>query len=537
MTNASATSEPCAPSWLERATLAYIFVPCLIFLLGWLSPLFSLPLCVVLIVALLRYIKFNGIPASAPATPPPELETPTPATRMELPRCLVIAAVAFGVVLVSGIGGFGRQSDPDFMKHNSFLRDLVEQPWPVWYSETGPENAPGFLVTYMAVYLPAALTGKVFGWGVANWSLVFWVALGLFLAIQWFLHFVGRKSIVFALLFMLFGGLDTLGWLLLYGLPKAMEIMNDRIYLDWWSLYVSRDPSAVSLMNEVFLLYPSNMTFLITGFHHLFPGWLIIFMVLEQSFRRRSAGMLGLLWAAAPTGSAFVALGLAPFVVLAAWQSRFRNAFGFANCVAAPALLLISALFFMSNNGRYAHGCLWQFYDLMPVVPYLAAVWLLEFGLYAMVIPGSFNDPRLRDWWPWWVLALSSLVLVSFYRLGDFCDFPTKVFIPALMVLQVILGVALARARFGWRKRTARWLVLLLVIGSFGAARSVIKQSMYGISATPIPIESTVHVNEMEPRGLAAQLFSNGDSFFWRVLAREPNRSYTQSASGPKLED
>ena len=38
----------------------------------------------------------------------------------------------------------------------------------------------------------------------------------------------------------------------------------------------------------------------------------------------------------------------------------------------------------------------------------------------------------------------------------------------------------------------------------------------------PPPRTSVAHVDEIEPRKLAAQLFGKGDSFFWRVLAREP---------------
>lgn len=509
---------------LERCSLLYLFVPWFLFLLGWLRPVYSFPCCILLLLGLQQTTQ-RGRAATAPeALSPSHTAAQEKRRHREYPwsRLLLSAVIALTIALLSGIGGFGPQFDHDFQKHNAFLRDLVEQPWPLWYAQTGPENTPGFLVTYVAVYLPAALVGKVFGWTAANWALVLWVATGTLLASQWFLRLVGTPSLVYVVLLLCFGGMDLLGWLVISAWPQVLKAMAHAPYLDWWTLHAVRG-AAGPVCGNYFLLYSSNTTLLSIGFHHALPGWIVVLMFLHEALRRRSATRLGLLWAAAPIGSAFVALGMTPFVVLAAWQTRLRGACNFVTFVVSPMLLLVASLFFLSNDGRFVYGWLWEFHKPLSSWPYLLLVFLLEFGVYAVFCPVRFDDESWRPWRAWWTLALLCLIAFPLYRVGKACDFPAKGIIPALLTLQVILAASTARAKSVWREPRMRLFVLLLLIGCAGGIHTIARHAAAGIQFTPVALEEVPHVNELEPRDIAPQLFSEGDAFFWRVLARRPS--------------
>ena len=512
---------------LEKTSLAYIFLPWVLFLFGWVKPLFAFPILLVLLAGLWKADRMlsrqeekggeEGISSFKSI-----------GARENIRRVLfaiVVFLALFYVVLVSGIGGFGPQRDEDFGKHNSFLRDLTELPWPLWYAETGPQNTPGHLVTYMAVYLPAAFAGKLFGWAGANWVLVLWVTTGFFLSVQWFLRLVGKSSLWYVLFFVFFGGLDLFGWPMLYGLADGMRDMAKALYLDFWTLDATlRKPSA-DMLNHVLFLYPSNMTLLFAGFHHIMPGWVIVLMTLDQCVRHRSMGLIGLLWAAASIGSAFVALGMVPFLLLGVWQLRLKDAFNALNLVVAPLLLLVSALFFLSNNAEYVRGWLWNFLDPVQVFPFLLFVFLIEFAAYAAVCPALFDDEFTRPWRAWWILALICLLMLPLYRIGAASDFPTKAFIPSLIVLQVVLARSIATARKDWQKYASRCLVLLLIAGAANGVRTVARNAVEKLSLQPVPIEQVLHINQLGPKHIAAQLFSDGNSFFWRSLARKPSQT------------
>jgi hypothetical protein len=43
------------------------------------------------------------------------------------------------------------------------------------------------------------------------------------------------------------------------------------------------------------------------------------------------------------------------------------------------------------------------------------------------------------------------------------------------------------------------------------------------IELTTTPLSSVQHINELESKAEALQIFSNGNSFFWRHLAKTPS--------------
>jgi hypothetical protein len=115
---------------------------------------------------------------------------------------------------------------------------------------------------------------------------------------------------------------------------------------------------------------------------------------------------------------------------------------------------------------------------------------------------------------------VACLLALPWYRMGDFCDFPTKVTIPALAVLLVWLARSLANASGTGERIRGAILVALLVVGTGAAVFTLRDSARRGLHFSPPRVANIKHANALERRSRGGQLFSDGDAFFWRVLAR-----------------
>jgi len=499
---------------LEKASLLYVFLPCLLFCGGWLKPLFAVPACLILLAGVYAAVR------SLTSSQDEEDQRPAePQNRAVLAiRCGVIAGLVVFVVAYSGIGGYSFQVGDYAMKHNSFMKDFIEYPWPLGYEHTGPHDRPGPLVTYVAFYLPSALVGKVLGWKAANFFSLVWAMVGLYLIVMWFLRLVGKVSVRYTLLFLFFGGLDVIGWVVLNS--DFFPIARHRT-LDYWVGYgAEADPAVKAVLNGVKWFYHSNMTFLYQSCHHLFPGSIIALMIANQAIRRRSVESLLFLWAATPLGSVFAAIGMAPYLLVSLATTRCRNLLTFQNVVAAPMLLLISGLFFLSNSGEYPHGWLWEFQDLRASWIFLLLFCLVEFGVYVAACPVNLENPGTRPARIWWWTAIACLALLPFYRLGKYSDLTAKAALPSLLMLQVYLMSTIHNATTRSERNAVRLLVVLLLIGTVSSVNELTRGLSGGLRSAPPPQERVRHVGELPGKKVATQLFGDPEAFFWRYLAK-----------------
>ncbi|HNR33301.1 MAG TPA: hypothetical protein PKI11_20590 [Candidatus Hydrogenedentes bacterium] len=192
-------------SLLEQVSLVHVFLPCYLFVLGWLRWYFAIPSSVVL--ALGVFAAFRALRTSDSEDAEPR-EGTGQSRRARIINEVGIIALAVLVVAFSGMGGFAHQVPDYAMKHNSFLKDFIESAWPIGYVQRG-DSASGPLVTYFAFYLPHAAVDKLMGWRAANLSSLLWTMLGVYLCVAWFLRLVGSRSVKYAVFFLFFNGLDT----------------------------------------------------------------------------------------------------------------------------------------------------------------------------------------------------------------------------------------------------------------------------------------------------------------------------------------
>lgn len=225
-------------------------------------------------------------------------------------------------------------------------------------------------------------------------------------------------------------------------------------------------------------------------------------------------------WSCALLWSAFSFVGILPFLLVAIWKTRGQGLFSFQNTVGSAVILGFTALFISSNDGAYPHGWLWEFQNVLRTWPTLALYYAVSFGMYAVLCP-RVDRSGPGDVHPiWWWTAIACLLLVPWYHLGKFNDFSIKTGIPAIVVLQIYLVTAIAKARTESQRTAARVLVFLILIGTFSNVTNVTRAISHGLHLSPTPLARVKHVNGFGPA--AKQLFSDGNYLFWRVFAKQP---------------
>ena len=177
---------------LKWHTCAWLLLPVLVFLAGWMHWYAALPLTLLTAAGLApRKRKEPQTRDSLPAFP---LFT----------RSSFLALAAFAALTaLSGWGEWVNQH-PDHIVRNACLRELVASPWPVIFPDGN------VLIYNTGFWLVPALAGKLAGLDAARVLVVLWGAWGLFLSWLWLCVFSGRRSLLLALLMAAFGSLLNL---------------------------------------------------------------------------------------------------------------------------------------------------------------------------------------------------------------------------------------------------------------------------------------------------------------------------------------
>ena len=487
-------------------SMIYIFLPCVLFCIGWLKVVFWVPLCIIIVAALYLSLKRKD----------DNIENEEILSFKPLTMLLILGMVIV-IVGLSGTGGYSHQ-DVDFIKHNSLLKDLIEYEWPIGYSHAGPEFKPYVLAIYVGYYLPAAVVGKVFGWAVANHFSYFWAVTGIMLTIMWFLKLTGKVSFWFALLFIFFGGMDVIAYALLHSWPiSTKELYN---VLDLWLV------NYAPYMKGVFWLFPSNITMLYVSPHHILPGWMIVMIIMYNTIHRKSVKELLLLWAATSVYSAFVFVGLMPFVLLSLYLTRLKGVFSFQNLVAGSLLLVFTGLYTISNDADYPKGWMWEYHNMFEKWPLLFLFYMTEFGIFAFFCPKLASYPKHFPQRIWWWTAIVVLLFCPWYRMGTFCDFTSKACLPSLIVFLVYIASTIRYTKTEQEKMCAHILIFLLFIGSFtGQFRVARAPAHKGVSLSPPSVETIPNMGYLFRTrwDVAKQMLADPEkSFFWRYMAPEP---------------
>lgn len=413
-------------SWPEQAAIAMIAVPVALFFATWFQPLLGLPSAAVVI-----WIAWKLSRSVSPA--------PLPSRG----AMMLLAIMALLWTWEAGIGGFFQQM-PDHNFRNALLHDLIDHSWPVAW------NTPQGMVVldyYLGWSLIPALVGKVLGWKAATLAMAAVCGAGVFLVLLIFVRVVGIWRWWIPLVFVLWSGMDIVGWAL-----RTRFSFEGLQYIGMWSY-----PP---------LWYLSNMMNFFCVPHLSIPTWLITFMVAGR--RIGPAGMVGLaafLFPLAP----YQTVGLAPFVAWGILQGdgrlseRLRKALTVENLVLPLVVLAMCTPLYLGNAGA-GRGSGW-FYENSPssISPWGIFVVFLVMEVLAVGVAIWVCGQRDRLV----LLAMVVLCLIPLRQSGLSNDLALKVSMPGLAILAVFTAKALISGTRGW----ARWV--LIAVFALGAVTPI----------------------------------------------------------------
>lgn len=476
---------------LRACSVAFLSVPWLVFTSSWLRPGWAMALLALHAYMLLSYVTHEVEEPSDPHGG----EVLTTTDRVGVRVLLLIALLAVAWTSFSGAGGVGFQNQPDWNNKNALMRDLMLFDWPVGYENDRVLNY------YFALYLPASFVGRIAGWDAAQWFLYAEVLVGVILALLWLYSFSGKLGAAALLMFMAFGGLDIVGYLLTL---RHMPARGGGI--EWW---------AQSLQ------FSGNTTLLYWVPQHCLPGWIITALILDEVARFRRVAYTGFFVALCLLWSPFVAAGLIPIALGALFIANGAGLRSVANFVYLPVMSALAyALYSPHKAGSHVDAPLsyWKEHFSVLGLRTMAIFIALEVGVYAVFVAGCWT--RLDR--PWRTLAkvvgVSAVLWMLVPERAGHGGFNMRASIPALFVLfLLVLHVFSVESRA--LRRVA--IAACLMLGSVAALQEITRSAVRYPSHVPAPPPATgvLGLRNKQMNELLMPL----DSRLYRLLFRAPS--------------
>jgi hypothetical protein len=478
---------------LDKAIIAttylYLLIPILLFIGGWLKLVFSIPLILITLAALYLSLKdFDDY-----------IELPI--NRKNLIKCGIIFVVLAAWVIFSGIGGFSYQNE-DHHVRNAVLHDLITFDWPVIFTYCGsPNQSQGALIYYLAFWLPAALYGKFFGFFAANLFLYIWTLMGVVLFFYLLSRYIKKVSFFVLWTFMFWSGLDFPGHII-----KWFQIPSIGKHIEWWAAIFQ---------------YSSNTTALYWVFNQAIAPWLILALTLNNKNLKNILFIYSMCFLYAP----FSCIGLAPFIAVIV---LFKNSFSFnnikgcisiQNLVAAPLIILIALLYYMSNSDSLGNK---EFFNVFENFNMYFIFIFLEVLLFLILI---FHK-NIKN--PIYYVTLAILVLLPFYKAGGANDFVMRVSLPALMMLMIMV-IQYLSSKDKSNNALKFILIFSLLIGSitpfneiYRSVENTIKNPQYNIKDD---LKSLSALKNYTSQFIS---FDFSESFFFKYLSPVESNKWDQ---------
>lgn len=522
---------------LYVATCTYLCLPYVVFFGGWMRQPYA---------ALFIVLLTGVVLAACTRIPKPSHDSMTANVRVSVKTIALVLAPVLLVAIVAGAGGWGFQ-DTDWLKHNSILKDLVTQPWPVIYDV---QNAKTMLTYYTAYQLPAAFVGKLLGWDAANHALFLYTLIGLSLSALWVWLLTGAKWWWSIVAFMAFSGMDVVGHVIstMYLAPSmgagAAEIIEEVValeHLEWWSGWG-------------FAQFSSNAALVVWVPNQATAGWLLTSLVLNdaEEGRLNATGVLYLglcsLW------TPFVTLGLIPFVAFLLVQQWRRDRYGWNTLRQMLSLqnvtgLLVGLVVVIYLAGRFEPYALpidWNgIYQERITLTFLrirelflvryALFVVLEFAilhalLYWYLAQGK--KTHLHSMRSLLVLSTGILFALPILNWGWNNEPSMRASIPALFVTALVaIRVLGDHADESWSRRIRVALTCVLIVGSLNAAVEIgrhvagVRQQRQLVAIPGLnQVESLFQLQERKYRNyynFVGQYLGSADSQFVKHLAKQ----------------
>ena len=399
-------------------SLAYIYLPIIIFFVTWTRPLIALVCLEVLLTCLIRYEKKSS-----------GREVPRKCDNNVQISVFMLMLVAVFLIWVGYYAGYGRFVDQvsDWNKHNAVLADLVNRPWPVYYSN-GDEHS--MLTYYIAGYIVPGMIGKIFdSFRCAEISLYVWNELGLILVFLYVVSFLkARRTVEQLAVAIAIPFFSIPVWLSKLFLKHFAG--TDLMSPFWY--YNDNAPDGIKIW------YFDNFFSLSWVFPQVITIWIMILILIEYKDYIKYYVIVMLPGVMYGTLSFIGLLPLCLGCVLEKFlrekdKGIFRQIFSFENISVALTSGLVFLLYLYGNvTGEKPAEVN---FHLMPyrtntVIVYFMFVFI-NAVIYAMIL---FKDHKKDGIY---YAGFATLILLPFISMGKWNDLLTRASIPGLFVLMI----------------------------------------------------------------------------------------------------
>ena len=418
--------------------VAFLALPNLIFLLGWLRPVWGIPAALIVTGAAGWLIRQNK-----PAEPARPL---TPG----IWAIIVLAAGAW--TLLAGVGGVFPQT-PDYTKHTLLLHDLATMAWPVnyHYDLTSVHAGDYYLCYGLGYYLVPGLGGRILGFGAVPVLTVLWTFAGLVLVFQRLasLSMAPVKTLLTVMLFATTG--VVWWWFKRHGLPGL--IRPDGL-------------EARLLQAGLCFNYHDSFTRFNYQPQHALVGWLGAVFLFERLWIKGDPRGVVLLWAACLLWSPLTCLGLLLIPLAAIRRVRWQDYFEPVNLLGGGVLIVIMGLYFTGHVALADAGFIWKFAGRWewPVFYLLFLLLTMSPLLFMALIDWKYRV--LGEWRPLFYTITAVLVLMPLYKFGFANDLRFQAGSPGVFILALCADRMLRSGQFSWKKPLFQCLVVSLLLGA-----------------------------------------------------------------------
>jgi hypothetical protein len=506
-------------------SIAYLFIPHLIFILGWVKLSIALPT-----IALLFFLSYKI--AKQTYTDDAVSENIT----LSKPTALYLITFSLVMVGFSGIGELVWQRD-DFFKHNLIFSDLLRSNWPVTYAD---KEVSSILTYYLGWYMVPAAIGKVAGvWATAFTSFL-WTAIGSFLLFLWLKLVLKTSNLLLWIVFLGISGFEFL-WVAGHYIYYLFTY-----YPQYGFLALLKGTFAYTRSELITPYFNQNIPSFFVGFlsapQHVLPGFLvsaiIIYAIIKKlSFRYTAiVGVLMMFW------SPIVCLGLVPFALYHIYVNK-KGVFSVQNIwsyVFSGVILFFVVSYLVAHAPLKNNGFVWQVNSsnwLFYTIVFIA----LKFGVIFLYL--SYKNKKLDfigEYKELGYLSVFGLVVLSVYKLGAYNDLIARASIPFYFVLLIWVVFFLQRIKEKpFKKYVFVWgiVALMLIPRLWQVYKTIVytpqlKSKKYTISDVPREYNILNHnewLIQIKPEylgqyviddSISSQYLGSTNSFFYNYLAK-----------------
>jgi hypothetical protein len=417
-------------------SLFYLALPCIIFLLTFITPIIGVTLAALILYPLIVFGSKLHL------------------SKVNFSILAPYFFLAFAISMFFGVGYFGFQTG-DHEKNQMIFKELFTRDWPVIFSEL--DNSKKILSYPLGFFLSAAYFGRTFSWPFANFLLYLNSAFGLLLLFFWLYRFFSPYKFLPLILFFLFGGIDIVGEIIFNNSNFSLGT-----HIEWWA-------------GHTFLQYSSFPTVMSWNGQHFAAQFIGISIIYELIKEKRYSFIL-YTFSLVSFWSHLTVLGYIIFSPLFLKSKKiFKEVFFSFNSLSILLILIVFAFYTSKAPGSLPYGFIWNLWNYNEYYPKFFSFYFLEYSLLSYLIWLNRSLLFKLDLY----LFYSSILLLSivpFFSFGWSNDFSMRVSGPALFLLFLITLRLVLKLNKSKKYYALIPIITILVTGSISSASEIYRQ-------------------------------------------------------------